>query len=258
MYALLSRGQFTTLISVFLTKGELMKIRKFLSQSLVFLVGLGSLTACSAAPVDHQAYACEKFGEMRQVWSSDSSDFDEARASVASLGGVMAVWQSENGEEDPLYWKISRYTQDFTSLLMDTTPESARAYFATEDEVLAEIETDCVLPSTYVAPLKIQGGCWDGKTVKAQLQSRGDGKWINEQKVGKLSKIEACSDPDYPWGAEFTDRRVLQDGPQEFRIVWSDADGGTLASGKYKHVSCPVSAFATDLEITLYGSDCDE
>jgi hypothetical protein len=121
-------------------------------------LGLGSLTACSAAPVDHQAYACEKFGEMRQVWSSDSSDFDEARASVASLGGVMAVWQSENGEEDPLYWKISRYTQDFTSLLMDTTPESALAYFATEDEVLAEIETDCVLPSTYVAPLTIQGG----------------------------------------------------------------------------------------------------
>jgi hypothetical protein len=187
-----------------------MKIHKFLYQGLVVLVGLGSLTACSAVPVDHQAYACEKFGEMRQVWSSDGSDFDEARASVASLGGVMAVWQTENGEEDPLYWTISRYTQDFTSMLMATTPESARAYFATEDEVLAEIETDCVLPSTYVAPLKIKGGCFDDKTVKAQLQSRFEGKWINEQQVGKLAKTDTCSKPEYPWGVEFTHRRVLQ------------------------------------------------
>jgi hypothetical protein len=235
-----------------------MKIRKFLSQSLVVLVGLGSLTACSVIPVNHQAYACEKFGEMRQVWSSDGSDFDEARASVASLGGVMAVWQTEKGEEDPLYWKMSRYMQDFTSMLMDTTPESARAYFATEDEVLAEIETDCVLPSTYVAPLKIQGGCWNIKGITAQLQLRGEGKWINEQKVGKLSKVDACDDPDYPWGVNFTDRRVLQDGAQEFRIVWKDAEGLTFTSGKYKHVSCPVSAYATDLEIRIYGSDCDE
>jgi hypothetical protein len=242
-----------------------MKIRKFLSQSLVFLVGLGSLTACSAAPfdfqgavpVDHKAYACEKFGEMRQVWIGVGDD-DEVLASNASLSAVMAVWQAESGEEDPLYWKMHRYMKDLSTLLLDPSPEAARTSFATEDEVLAEIETECALPNTYVAPLKIQGGCWDGKTVKAQLQSRFEGKWINGQKVGKLSKIKVCSDPEYPWGAEFTYRRELNAGAQAFRIVWTDPDGGILYGGKTKSLSCPVSALPTDLDITLEARDCNK
>ena len=264
MYARLSRGSSRILFLSFVTKGEFMKIRKFLSQSLVFLVGLGSLTACSAAPfdfqgavpVDHKAYACEKFGEMRQVWIGVGDD-DEVLASNASLSAVMAVWQAESGEEDPLYWKMHRYMKDLSTLLLDPSPEAARTSFATEDEVLAEIETECALPNTYVAPLKIQGGCWDGKTVKAQLQSRFEGKWINGQKVGKLSKIKLCSDPGYPWGAEFTYRRVITDGPQEFRIIWTEADGGTFANGKSKIVYCSVPVVPTDLEVTLYPSDCD-
>jgi hypothetical protein len=234
-----------------------MKKLKFVTQGLVYLVALVSLTACSAPPVDHESFACEKFGEMRQVWNGTDSDFDEVRASVASLGGVLAVWQTEKGEEEPLYWKISRYMKDFTSMIMDSTPESARAYFATEDEVLAEIETNCALPSTYVAPLKIHGGCWNNKSVKAQLQSRFEGKWVNEQKVVKLSKIDSCTEAKYPWGVEFVERRAPQDEAQDFRIIWSDADGLTFASGKYKHVSCPVPASQTDLEIQIWWEDCD-
>lgn len=242
-----------------------MKKFQFLVQSLVLIAGVSGLTACtptdafeSLVPVDHRAYACENFGEMRAVWTSADADFDEARASVAALGGVMAVWQTEQGEEDPLYWKISRYTQDFTAMLIETTPETARAYFATEDEVLADIETECLLPNTYVAPLTIHGGCWNYKGAKAELQSRYEGKWIKEQSVGQLSKISYCDDPEYPWGVTFTERRVIEDGTQTFRIIWRDATGDTFASGKYKHVSCPVDALTTDTEISLWWNDCNQ
>ena len=246
-------------------QGGKMKTLRHLLQSLLLLVAASGLTACSPsevfkafAPVDHKAYVCEKFGEIRQTWVSTSSDFDETRARVASLGAGIAVWQTEKGEEDPLFWKMSRYTQDFTTMLMDTNPKTVDAYFATEDEVLAEIEANCVLPSTYVAPLKAQGGCWNNKAVKAQLQSKSEGNWTTEQTTSKLSKIAYCEDPEYPWGVKFTQRRVIQDGLQEFRIVWSDPDGGTFTSGKSKHVSCPVTALAAETEISLSGSDCDQ
>lgn len=227
-------------------------------QLALTVVGISGLSACST-PVDHKAYACESFGEMRQSWVGDDSDFDQLKADVASVSGVLAVWQTDKGEEDPLYWKLSEFTGTFLAMLIDVTPETAKAYYAEEDAELENIEAQCELPNTYIAPLKIQGGCWNNKTVSAELQILRDGEWRYENDKYNLSEIAYCDDPEYPWGVNFTDRRNFGDSePISYRIVWSDPEGYEFTSGKLKHEACPVDAYATDTEITIYGSDCDE
>ena len=224
----------------------------------LLVMAISGLAAC-AAPVDHKAFACESFGELRQSWVGDGSDFDQLKADVAKVSGVLAVWQTEQGEEDPLYWKLSEFTGTFLTMLIDTSPENAKAYFAEEDAELVNIETQCELPNTYIAPLKIQGGCWNNKTVSAELQISRDGEWRYENDKYNLSKISYCDDPDYPWGVEFTDRRTFgESDPISYRIVWSDPEGYAFSSGKKKHEACPVAAYSTDTEITIYGSDCDD
>lgn len=218
-------------------------------QAAVAAVIVSSLTGCSA-PVDHKEVACESFGEMRQGWISPDSDYDVTRAQVASLSAVLSVWQTDKGEEDPLYWKFSSYTGAFLSMLLDTTPETARAYFDEEDANLKEIESECVLVSTYVPPLKISGGCWTDGNVSTELQVKSDGEWAVVNERDGLTKVDVCSDSQYPMGVEFTERRNTSDQDfEEYRLVSTTSDG-------YVYTGCSKNAAKTEEALVLEVSDC--
>ena len=218
-------------------------------QAAVAAVIVSSLTGCSA-PVDHKEVACESFGEMRQGWISPDSDYDVTRAQVASLSAVLSVWQTDKGEEDPLYWKFSSYTGAFLSMLLDTTPETARAYFDEEDANLKEIESECVLVSTYVPPLKISGGCWTDGNVSTELQVKSDGGWAVVNERDGLTKVDVCSDSQYPMGVEFTERRNASDQDfEEYRLVSTTSDG-------YVYTGCSKNAAKTEEALVLEVSDC--
>jgi hypothetical protein len=237
-----------------------MKKLKLAIKSIALLFTVALVSSCAtliAPPVDHKAAACESFGELRQSWISVVSDHDEMKAQASALSGTLAVWRENDGDEDPLFWKVSDLTEKLFTTLLDGTPESARDYFAAEDADLEAIEEACDLVKTYVPPLKISGGCWNSKTVSAELQLNKYGEWQKRFDAFNLAKIDYCSDPKYPWGVEFTERRSMSDdGVQSFRIIWTDAEGGKFSSGKSKHVSCVVPASRSVNEITVYGSHC--
>jgi hypothetical protein len=207
---------------------------------------------------DHRAEVCLTFGEVQRLYTSPGTDLDEILAKLAGLGGKMAVWQMNSGEEDPLFWKISRYSQALTTLNMDITVENIDAYYIVEDADLANIETECGLPSTYVPPLTIQGGCWNNESVKVQVQELFEGEWTKVYALGELVKGPHCTDPEYPFGFEYERRRTFGEGAIKYRAIWKDPDGYEFVSGRTAHYSCTTEALESDVTIWLSGSHCGD
>ena len=227
--------------------------------ALIGFLAIG-LSGCAPA-VNHSAEACSAFSDIRQTWIStaESDSMDTLQGQVAILSGVLAVWKENGADGDPIFTKLSSFAGKMLLFMTDGSPESARDILDFEDKELQNIESLCELPNTYVAPLHIDGGCWNLSGVTAELQSKDTGEWAYEDYEADLAKTEYCSDPDYPWGVEFKVRRsTADDDPRSFRIVWKDADGGTFANGRSTNYSCPVDATRYDEDITIYGSNCDE
>jgi hypothetical protein len=247
--------------------GNLRNSAKFILAAVLVSV----LSACTAtsgqseifteevvAEPDHRAEVCLTFGEVQSLYTSPGSDFDEIRAKLAGLAGKMAVWQMSGGEEDPLFWKVSRYSGALTTLTMETTVENIDAYYVVEDADLANIETECGLPSTYVPPLTIGGGCWNNESITVQVQELFEGEWTKVYALGELAKGSFCTDPEYPYGFEYERRRTFGEGAIKYRAIWKDADGLNFASGRSKHYSCTIEAYESDSSIWLNWNHCED
>ena len=87
----------------------------------------------------------------------------------------------------------------------------------------------------YVAPIKLNSNCWDGKNIKVTVQEKVGEEWVNTYSKKGLVKSDHC-ESDYPWGFSYILSRSDLDEDRIFRMVLVSTVGNTL-SGKKKWVT---------------------
>lgn len=153
------------------------------------------------------------------------------------------------------YAEFTYYRQGIAEELLN--PGSKNKYYELLfNSCVKYLKVQKILEAQYVPALEASGGCWNIKgDISAELQEKISGDWEYLDEIYSLSQITTCTDPEYPWGADFTVSRWLSDPENRtFRIVWRSSN---FSSGKYVDYSCPVTSGRDDESISLTWT-CDK
>ena len=105
------------------------------------------------------------------------------------------------------------------------------------------------LKQFYSPPVDIHAGCYNTKDVTAVLWELMDEEWQKISTKPQLSKTVYCSDPDYPWGANFRFETTSGDyETRTFRISWSDNEG-SFSNGEYTMYS-DEATYEPDVDVS--------
>ena len=100
-----------------------------------------SLSACGSAGVNHAAAACDSYDSV--VEATNGSDIDAITSANAVLVATLAVWQTEGGESDELYGKLTGYAGALEGFLLTGAGEEAQVYTEYVDAETGNIDALC-------------------------------------------------------------------------------------------------------------------